>query len=53
MFAFFVQALKSAERKTVEMLKEVQVTATLNKARKNYWLGNLTCVAVYTQLCTF
>lgn len=31
------QALKSAERKTKETLKEVATAATINKARKTYW----------------
>lgn len=32
-----MQALKSAERKTKETLKEVATAATINKARKTYW----------------
>ena len=31
------KAMKSAERKTKETLKEVAVAATINKARKTYW----------------
>ena len=31
------QALKSAERKTKETLKEVATAASINKARKTYW----------------
>lgn len=31
------KALKSAERKTKETLKEVATAATINKARKTYW----------------
>jgi len=34
---FLMQALKSAERKTKQTLKDVQTTATINKARKTYW----------------
>lgn len=33
----FSQALKSAERKTKETLKEVAMAATINKTRKTYW----------------
>ena len=31
------KALKSAERKTKQTLKEAQTVATINKARKTYW----------------
>ena len=31
------KALKSAERKTKQTLKDVQTVATINKARKTYW----------------
>ena len=31
------KALKSAEKKTKQTLKEVQTIATINKARKTYW----------------
>ena len=31
------KALKSAEKKTKQTLKEVAVAATINKARKTYW----------------
>jgi len=41
-----MQALKSAERKTKQTLKEVQTTATINKARKTYWYASL-CLCVY------
>lgn len=32
-----VKALKSAERKTLQTLKEVQTITNINKARKTYW----------------
>ena len=32
------KALKSAERKTKQTLKEVKTVATIIKARKTYWL---------------
>lgn len=32
-----VKALKSAERKTLQTLKEVQTMTNINKARKTYW----------------
>lgn len=32
-----VKALKSAERKTLQTLKEVQIITNINKARKTYW----------------
>ena len=31
------KALKSAEKKTKQTLKDVQTIATINKARKTYW----------------
>lgn len=31
------KALKSAEKKTMQTLKEVQTITTINKARKIYW----------------
>ena len=31
------KALKQVEKKTKEKLKEVAVTASINKARKTYW----------------
>ena len=37
-FSFLtIQALKSAERKTKETLKEVETTTRIKKARKTYW----------------
>lgn len=32
-----VKALKSAERKTLQTLKEVHTITNINKARKTYW----------------
>ena len=31
------KALKSAEKKTKQTLKDVQTVATINKARRTYW----------------
>lgn len=36
------KALKSAERKTKQTLKEVQTVASINKARKTYWSVGVT-----------
>lgn len=36
-FFLCLQALKSAERKTKETLKEVETTTRIKKARKTYW----------------
>uniref|UniRef100_A0A8B9GV30 NFACT RNA-binding domain-containing protein n=1 Tax=Astyanax mexicanus TaxID=7994 RepID=A0A8B9GV30_ASTMX len=33
----FIQAFKSAEKKTKQTLKEVQTVTTIQKARKVYW----------------
>lgn len=44
-----MQALKSAERKTKQTLKEAQTTATIIKARKTYWSVSI-CLSVYWYL---
>ena len=36
-FFLCLKALKSAERKTKETLKEVETTTRIKKARKTYW----------------